>query len=233
MIAAALLAFRQLFTPPFRSVLLKSLGLTVAMLVVAIVAIQTTFGVLAVLPGWVETAIQIIGGLGLFVLSVFLVAPITALIAGLYVDEAADAVERSHYGHHPPGRALGAVEGLGISLRFGLVVIGVNILVLFLLLLPGINVMAFYVGNGYLLGREFFEMAAMRYMPARDARALRKHNRIRVFLSGLIIAGLVSVPLLNLLTPLFAIAFMVHTVKQLLGREPRNSSGSVPGVSAG
>lgn len=230
MIAAALLAFRQLFTPPFRSVLLKSLGLTVAMLVVAIVLIQTVFGFLVVLPGWVETTIQIIGGLGLFVLSVFLVAPITALIAGLYVDEAAETVERSHYADHPSGRALGALEGLGISLRFGLVVIGVNILVLFLLLLPGINVMAFYIGNGYLLGREFFEMAAMRYMPARDARAFRKQNRIRVFLSGLIIAGLVSVPLLNLLTPLFAIAFMMHTVKQLFGRQPREAVGAVPSM---
>lgn len=230
MIAAALRAFRELFTPPFRSVLYKSLGLTVALLVVAMVAIQAAFAFLVVLPGWIETTIQIVGGLGLVVLSVFLVAPISALIAGLYVDEAAEAVERSRYADHPPGRALGAVEGLGISVRFGLVVLGVNILVLFLLLLPGINVMAFFIGNGYLLGREFFEMAAMRYMPAREARAFRKQNRIRVFLSGLIIAGLVSVPLLNLLTPLFAIAFMVHTVKALMGRQPREATGTVPSV---
>ncbi len=227
MFAAAALAFSQLFTPPFRAVLFKSLGLTLALLVVSIIAITTAFGALVALPGWVEWGIQIVGGLGLVVGSVFLVAPITALFAGMYIDEIAESVERTHYTQDPPGKTLGVFDGLGISLRFGLVVVAVNIGVLLLLLLPGINIMAFYLGNGYLLGREFFEMAAMRYMTPGEARALRREKRVRVFLSGLLIAGLVSVPLLNLLTPLFATAFMLHTVKDVMGRRG-HASGSVP-----
>ena len=94
----------------------------------------------------------------------------------------------------------------------------VNILALLLLLVPGVNLIAFYVGNGYLLGREYFEMVAMRHLPAAEARRLRKANRGSVLLCGVVIAGLASVPILNLLTPLFATAFMVHVYKGLARR---------------
>jgi CysZ protein len=94
-------------------------------------------------------------------------------------------------------------------------VLAVNIVALFLLLVPGINLIAFYLGNGYLLGREYFELAAMRHLPLAEARQLRKANRITVLLCGLIIAGIASIPILNLITPLFATAFMVRIYKGL------------------
>ncbi len=216
MFFAATKAFSQLFTPGFRSVLFKSLGLTIALLIGAVVALTTLFGALTTLPGWAEWTVQILGGLGLVIGSVFLVGPITGLIASLYLDDVAEQIERVDYPSDPEGRPLGTLQGLKLSLKFGLLVVGVNILVLFLLLIPGINIMAFYVANGYLLGREYFELAALRYLPLSDAQALRKDNRLRVFLSGVMIAGMVSVPLLNLLTPLFATAFMVHTVKSVM-----------------
>ena len=216
MFFAATKAFSQLFSPPFRSVLFKSLGLTIGLLLVAIVALTTLFGMFAALPGWVEWTIQILGGLGLLIGSIFLIGPITGLIASLHLDEIAEEIERSDYPNEPAGQALGTIEGMKVALKFGLLVIGVNILVLFLLLVPGVNIVAFFIANGYLLGREYFELAALRYMPLADAQALRRDHRLRVFLSGLIIAGMVSVPLLNLLTPLFATAFMVHSVKSVL-----------------
>jgi len=91
-------------------------------------------------------------------------------------------------------------------------------LALFLLLIPGVNLVAFYLGNGYLLGREYFELAAMRHLPPAEAKKLRQANRLTILLSGLIIAGLASVPILNLVTPLFATAFMVHVYKDLARR---------------
>ena len=72
-----------------------------------------------------------------------------------------------------------------------------------------------YLGNGYLLGREYFELAAMRHMPPEAAKQLRKTNRITVLLCGLIIAAVASVPILNLITPLFGTAFMVRIYKGL------------------
>jgi CysZ protein len=106
---------------------------------------------------------------------------------------------------------------------FGVVILG-NIVALLLLLVPGINIAAFFVVNGYLLGREFFEFAAMRHLPEVEARALRRRHGGTVFLAGLLIAAFVAVPLLNLTAPLFAAAMMAHLFKMLAARDPRSSA---------
>jgi CysZ protein len=217
MLAAAGQAFREIFTPDFRTILFKCLGFTIALLILLIVAVEWSFAHFVTLPGWAEKTIEWLGGLALVVGSVFLIPPVTSLIAGLYLDEIAGEVERDHYPSDPPGRELGTATAIGISLRFFVVILLVNLLALFLLLVPGVNLIAFYVGNGYLLGREYFEMVAMRHMTPEAARALRKANRVTVLLSGFVIAGLASVPILNLTTPLFATAFMVHMFKTVRG----------------
>jgi CysZ protein len=217
MLAAAGQAFREIFTPDFRTILFKCLGFTLAMLVLLIIAAEWSFAHFVTLPNWAEKTIEWLGGLALVVGSVFLIPPVTSLIAGLYLDDIAAQVERTYYPADPPGHELGTATAVGMSLRFFLVILAVNLLALFLLLIPGVNLIAFYVGNGYLLGREYFEMVAMRHMTPEAARALRKANRVTVLLSGFIIAGLASVPILNLTTPLFATAFMVHMFKTVRG----------------
>jgi CysZ protein len=215
MLTAAGQAFQELFTPPFRAVLIKCAGFTIGLLVVLIVGIEWTFSHFVQWPGWIEKTIEWLGGLALVVGSIFLIPPVTSLIASLYLDDTAGEVERTHYPADPPGRELPALQSIGLALKFFLVVLAVNILALFLLLIPGINLIAFYLGNGYLLGREYFELAAMRHLPAAEAKQLRQANRGYVFMCGLIIAGLASVPILNFLTPIFATAFMVRIYKGL------------------
>ena len=218
MLGAAGQAFHELFTPPFRAVLWKCVGFTVALLALLIVALEWSFSYFVAWPDWIETAIQWLGGLALVVGSIFLIPPVTSLIAGLYLDDIAAVVEREHYPSDPPGRELATLPAIGLAIKFFLVVLAVNIVALLLLLVPGVNLVAFYIGNGYLLGREYFELAAMRHIAPAEARRLRKANRLTVFLSGLIIAGLASVPILNLVTPLFATAFMVRIYKGLARR---------------
>ena len=94
----------------------------------------------------------------------------------------------------------------------------VNLVALFLLLVPGVNLIAFYAGNGYLSGARIFRDGGHAASPPEEARRLRKANMGHRVLCGLIIAGLASVPILNLLTPLFATAFMVHVYKSLARR---------------
>ena len=218
MLSAAGQAFQELFTPPFRAVLWKCVGFTIALLALLIAAIVWSFGYFAAWPDWIETAIQWLGGLALVVGSTFLIPPVTSLIAGLYLDDIAAVVEREHFPSDPPGRELPALQSIGLAAKFFIVVLLVNIAALLLLLVPVVNLVAFYIGNGYLLGREYFELAAMRHLAPAEARRLRKANRLTVFLSGLIIAGLASVPILNLVTPLFATAFMVRIYKGLARR---------------
>ena len=215
MLSAAGQAFNDVFTPPFRAVLLKCVAFTIGLLVLLIVGIEWTFSHFVQWPGWIETSIQWLGGLALVVGSIFLIPPVTSLIAGLYLDDIAAVVEREHYPADPPGEALPTLQAIGVALRFFFVVLLVSLVALFLLLIPGVNLIAFYLGNGYLLGREYFELAAMRHLPPAEAKALRKANRLTVLLSGLVIAGIASVPILNLITPLFATGFMVRVYKAL------------------
>jgi CysZ protein len=221
MLVAAGQAFQQLFTPPFRAILLKCVGFTIALLILLVIVAEWGFGHFVSLPGWVEKTIEWLGGLALIAGSVFLIPPVTSLIAGLYLDDIAGEVERVYYPADPPGHELATLTSIGISLKFFVVIVAVNLLALFLLLIPGINLIAFYVGNGYLLGREYFEMVAMRHLPPEDARRLRKANMVYVTVCGLLIAGLASVPILNLLTPLFATAFMAHIYKNVARRQLR------------
>ncbi len=98
-------------------------------------------------------------------------------------------------------------------------VLAVNLLALLLLLVPGVNLIAFYVGNGYLLGRRIFRaLAAMRHVSEAEAKRIRKANGVPVLLCGLVIAALASVPILNLLTPLFATSFMVRMWKKIAAK---------------
>ena len=77
-----------------------------------------------------------------------------------------------------------------------------------------------FLANAYLLGREYFELAAMRFHPPHEAKAMRKANATYIFLAGLVIAVFVSIPVVNLATPIFAMAFMVHVHKRLSGARP-------------
>jgi CysZ protein len=219
---AARAAGGNLFSPEFRSVFLKTLGLTLLALVALWFGIESLLEWLAWpwlhtllpgLPSWAGWLGGIIAGIVLAMGLALLIAPVTAIVAGLFLDDIAEVVERTGYPGDPPGRALPALQSLVLAIKFfGVVILG-NILALLLLLVPGINIAAFFIVNGYLLGREFFEFAAMRFRPEAEAKALRRKHAGTVFLAGLVIAALLAVPLLNLLTPLFAAALMVHLHK--------------------
>ena len=218
MLSAARQAFEELFSPPFRAVLVKCVAFTLALLIGLIVAVQWSFSYFVVWPDWIETAIQVLGGLALVAASIFLIPPVTSLIAGLYLDDIAGVVEREAFPDDPPGRELSITRSIWLAVRFFFVVLAINLIALLLLLVPGVNLIAFYVGNGYLLGREYFELAAMRHVSEREAKRIRKANRTTILLCGLVIAAVASIPILNLVTPLFATGFMVRMWKRIAAK---------------
>ena len=227
---AARTAALELLSPPFRAVFIKTLGLTVLALVALWFGLTSLVEWLALpwlqtllpgIPSWAGWLGGIIAAIALAFGMALLVAPVTAVIAGLFLDDVAEVVERTDYPRDPIGRAMPALRSLLLAIKFfGVVILG-NIVALMLLLVPGINIAAFFIVNGYLLGREFFEFAAMRFRPEDEARALRRQYAGTVFLAGLVIAAFLAVPLLNLLTPLFAAAMMVHLHKAVSARESR------------
>jgi len=216
MIQDAYDALADVGSTPFRSVLLRTLGFTFAALIALWIVLINLFDHFIRLPwAWADTALAWLAGAGFIVALVFLVAPVSSLVAGFFLDEIAGKVEETGFPADPPGRNLPIGETIVTSVKFFGAVILANLVALFLLLIPGINLIAFLLANAYLLGREYFEMAALRHRDYADARLMRRAHGGRIFGAGLIIAFFVMIPVVNLATPLFATSFMVRLHKRI------------------
>lgn len=216
MLDDALAALAQIFTPPFRAVLFKTLALTLLLLALIWLGLdRLVVHFIAVPYPWLATVLSVATGIGLFVGLAFLLAPASSLVAGFFLDELAEAVEREIYPADRIGHALPAGYAVWLAAKFALISALVNFIALLLLLVPGVNAIAFFVANAYLLSREFFELAALRYRPLEEVHALRRRHSLRLFIAGLLIAAFLAVPILNLLTPLFGTAFMVRLHKRI------------------
>ena len=163
--------------------------------------------------GWLSWADWIIKFLGsaatLWMTWLFFPAVIT-LVVGLLLEGVAEAVEARHYPHLPPAPSARLLESFLMTLRFAAVLIFLNLLMLVFLFFPPLFPFVFYTVNGYLLGREYFELVACRRLSPAGAKALRKRHGSQVLITGILIAFLLTLPLINLLTPVVATAAMVH-----------------------
>ncbi len=235
MFDAAIKALTQMFSPPLRAVLWKSIALALALIVVVGIAldrilmwlvgagsasVETALGPHAHLPvtalAWLLT---IAAGLGVLVGSVMLMPAVTSFVASFFADQIADEVEREHYPADPPGRPLPLWRAMLEGSKTALLAILIYVCAAPLLLIAGLGAVVFFLATAWLLGREYFELAAMRFRPPAEAKALRKRNAATVYVGGLLIAAFVSIPIVNLATPLFAMALMVHVHKRLSGSQ--------------
>jgi len=160
--------------------------------------------------GWLDWLARIAIGVGTIFATVALFGAIAAAIGSLFVERVACAVERRYYPGLPPARHQMVTEQIAAMLSFLTAVIGLNLLALPLYLIWGANIPIFLGLNGYLLGREYFELVALRRVDRRAARLLWRTHRFTLAGGGILIAGLSFVPLANLLTPVVATAFMLH-----------------------
>ena len=233
-------SFADLFAPAIRSVLWKVIGLTLVVLVAFWLLIRSLFVAwigpyfepylsgMGEWAGWLTFIVGLFAAFGLAAGLGMLLAPVSAIIAGLFLDDVADVVEGTDYPADPPGQALPLMTSILASLRFFLVVVLANIVALLFLLVPGVNLVIFFVVNGYLIGREYFEFAASRFRGVKGARAFRSERQGTVMLAGLVIALFLFVPILNILTPLYAAIFMVHLNKALSKASPVSHASATP-----
>lgn len=155
-------------------------------------------------------------------LSVFLMVPVASAFVGLFLDRIADAVEDRHYPQLPPARAIPLAEALIDSINFLGVVIAVNLLALIAYLMVGpFGPILFWFVNGWLLGREYFTLVAMRRMDRAAAKALRKRHSGTVLAAGVLMAAPLSIPVVNLAVPVLGVATFTHLFHRLTGAVPR------------
>jgi CysZ protein len=234
MIDAAVKALSQMFTQPLRRVLLKAVGLALMMIVIIVIIMQRVLSAMAEHGAtWAEQSsgfaphaawatlawlMTIMATLGIVTGALFLMPAVTAFVGSFFVDEVAEVVERTYYPAEPAGRALLLFRALYEGIKIALLALFVYLCALPFVLFAGIGFIILFLANAYLLSREYFELAAMRFCPPTEAKAMRKARSGYVFLAGLVIAVFVSIPVLNLATPIFAMAFMVHIHKQMSAR---------------
>jgi CysZ protein len=236
MLDAAVKALSQILSPPMRSILWRSIGLALVLITVLAIALQRLLSWFATSgEGWAETMlgssfhtplnvlawiVSIAAGLGVVLGAIFLMPAITSLVASLFVDDVADHVEREHYPAERPGVALPFGVAVTEGTKTALLTILVYLIALPFVFVAGAGFLVFFFATAWLLGREYFELAAMRFRSPAEAKAMRRDNAATVFTAGLVIAAFVSIPVVNLATPLFGMAFMVHMHKRLSGSRP-------------
>jgi CysZ protein len=216
MINAAIKALGDVLSKDLRSILWTAIALALGLFIAIFAGIEALFWAFTFVRWpWLEAILAVGAGFGLLVAFFFLMAPVTSLFAGFYLDRVAALVERRHYPNDRPGEPLSGWTAIATSLQFAGLVLVANLFAL-PLIFTGIGIFALFAVNAYLISREYFEMTAMRHMPPVHAKALRQSNALRVFIAGLLPAGLALVPVLNLIVPLFSTSYFVHIVKRVL-----------------
>lgn len=224
-------ALVQLGDKRFQSVLLKGLGLTIALLIAIYLAFVWIIG--AFVPDtfslpfigqvtWIDDALSIGSFFLMIALSVFLMVPVASAFTGIFLEEVSEAVEDRHYPGLPEVPRQSIVDIVVDSLSFLGVIIVANVIALVLYLV--LNVAApliFWALNGFLLGREYFQMVAIRRLGREGAKAARKRHMPEIWLAGALMAIPLTIPVVNLLIPVLGAATFTHMFMRLEGDKLR------------
>lgn len=220
-------AFSQLGDPKILWVVLVSLGIALVVIVVlvwgAIYFINSTTFFETWPWSWANWVLKAFGWFGAMVVAWFLLPTFITIISSMFLETVSRAVEAKHYPELPAPRNQSFVgEILPELIKFTLIILAVNLLAmplyLLMAILLGLGFVVSWFVNGYLVGREYLEMVAMRRMTPKEAKAFRKANAGSSFYAGFLIAVLMSIPFLNLLSPVIATAFMTHVFEDLRNR---------------
>lgn len=220
-------AIGQLTDPAFRRVLFIGIGATVALLVAITWLFVTLLGWLVpdalTLPligevTWLDDLASGLGILSMLGLSVFLMVPVASAFTSLFLEDIADAVEARHYPGLPPAPKVSFADGLRDTFAFLGVLVAANLaaLVLYLIFVP-LAPLIFWGLNGFLLGREYFQVTAMRRLGRKGAAQMRKQHMAKIWLAGVPMAMVLSLPLINLVIPVIGAAAFTHLYHKLAG----------------
>ncbi len=220
MIGALFKALGQFPDKPFRRAILRALGYSMVLFAALVWLIwwfiesTRVFGL-----GWLEWMADALGVGTAIIVAVMLFPGAVLAILAFLLEDIARAVEARHYPELGPPRAQPALKAIANGLKLSAVVIFWNLIALpaYVLLwwLPPLNLFVFYGLNGYLLGKEYFELVAHRRLDATNVRSMWRANLGVLWIGGVIITLALSIPLVNWLMPVLAAAFMLHLFEKI------------------
>ena len=221
-------ALAQFSDARFRRVLLLGVGLTLGLFVISGLGLWQLLAWIDIenvsLPffgkvAWLSYVLGVItAALSLFAW-VFLMIPVASAITAVFLDDVAQAVEDKHFPHLPAPPRMPLSTAIADTFSFLAVLIGANLLALMLyIMLPFAAPFIFYALNGFLLGREYFTLAATRREGRAGARALRSRHSNEIWLAGCLMAIPLTIPVLNLFVPILGAATFTHMYHRLSQR---------------
>ena len=206
-------ALGQIGDARFNKVMLLGIGLTIALLIGATSGLVWLVNVLAGGSDitWLDDVLAWGSVILMLVLSVFLMVPVASAITSMFLDEVAQAVEDKHYSHLPRVDPVPFWDALRDTVNFLGILIAANVVAIILyIFLPFLAPFIFWSMNGFLLGREYFTLAAMRRIGRANARNLRAQYAGTIWIAGIMMAIPLSFPLVNLLVPILGAATFTH-----------------------
>jgi uncharacterized protein involved in cysteine biosynthesis len=207
-------AIGQLSDRTFRRVLLLGVAATGGLYLLLYVVVGWGLTQVKVFDlGWANALLDILGTLAVLATTLLIFPGVATLVLSFLLEDIALAVEAKYYPGLPPPRKQGVIEVSWGALRFAAVTVLVNILALpvtIALALAGIGIGFYIMINGYLLAREYFELVAWRRMPLAEVDALRRAHAGRLWLMGMVVTFLSTIPVINLTAPLIGTAAMLH-----------------------
>ena len=220
MMKAFELAFAQLTDPKMRGVLWQSLLLSLV-LQIALIGLAW-WGLISFVTfkwQWINDLVRWLGGGAVVVLALMLFPASFGIVVSVFMERIADIVENRHYPSLGPARGIPIWTGIWTGVVFLLAWVAINLAMLpfyiLALFVAGLGVVLFYAINGWLTGRMYYEQVALRRKSPADVKAWRGANSGILWLTGIIIVFLGTIPVLNLLVPVVGTAAMVHMAQTL------------------
>lgn len=220
MIRAFELAIRQLGDPKLRGVIWWSLALSVALqIAIAFLAWWALRSFANFEWTWINDAIVWLGGGAVVVLALMLFPASFGIVISIFTERIADIVENEHYPQLGPANGIPVWTGIWTGIVFLLAMIAINLVMLPLyivaIFVAGLGAVLFYGINGWLTGRVYYEQVALRRLKPADVKAWRRANPGVLWLTGIVIVFLGTIPILNLIVPVLGMAAMVHVAQTL------------------
>jgi CysZ protein len=221
MFASAGKAAAMLFDRDFVGTVLWSLLLTAILFVLLFAGVEYGLAHLPPLGSvWVNRFLELATPILLVLAIFFLGAPVAAIFGSLYLDRIAAKVDAHFYPNDPRSAGTPLATGIGEAFRL----VGLSLLINVALLpvdvgVPGVSEIATILANGWLLGREFFELASLRHLSRQQSDVLRRKYSGKIFAAGLLISVLTFIPFVDLIAPFFGSALMAHLFKRLSHEE--------------
>lgn len=228
-IQAALMSFKRLLSFPIRQIFLRIFIISILCLFIIWFLLKHLFafylspilipllGHMSLTLGWIGFLALVSFVFGISHLFYILLCPLINFIGSFFADNIITIIEKKDFAAYAIGRDMDMTQSILFGLRFFFLALFGNLLALMLYFIPPLHIISFYLINGYIFGRIYFMLNALRFENYTNSHELFHNNWDLIVSAGIVIAIISAIPLFGIITPVFAPIFMAYIYKNIKG----------------